>query len=390
MKKVLTCLFLMGFLLSACTFSVEVMTPAVSPSASSTSTEAALSPLATISATSAPTSETQPQGQTIPRFYNARLGNSPNDGTFQSLYLAGTKQVFSIWDYENMRDGLIIRREWYLDGKLWLKREELWDFSKYGANGTVRDISIYDLDYGLPSGSYQLRLFIDNVQQPIGSNSKTPVDTWVSFTILSDEAYYAGFLSPDSEWSAKIVGQKSLIVHDSSGSSSELFVGREIPYLAWLPDSRHILFVDRDRSDQQGETNLGIRDDLWIVEIDGIEPHLLYRSHSTLGGGVGLLPSSDGRYVAVIEGSGYADACSVDSRLVFFELGGDFQSARPIRQEHFTDIPSASDGVVYPIEDGMWQTSTEFLVTLRGTCSIDLSEMGLYLFDVANFTAGKK
>jgi photosystem II stability/assembly factor-like uncharacterized protein len=76
-----------------------------------------------------------------------------------------TRQIFAVWDYANMREGLTVRREWYLDGQLWASREEAWNFAKYGANGTVTDISIYDLDAGLPSGAYQLRLFINGQPQ---------------------------------------------------------------------------------------------------------------------------------------------------------------------------------------------------------------------------------
>jgi len=74
-------------------------------------------------------------------------------------------QVFASWDYANMRAGMNVRREWYLNGQLWLSREEAWDFAKYGANGTINDISIYDFETGLPSGNYQLRLFIDGQPQ---------------------------------------------------------------------------------------------------------------------------------------------------------------------------------------------------------------------------------
>ena len=80
-------------------------------------------------------------------------------------FAPNTHQVFATWDYANMREGLTVRREWYLNGKLWLARDETWDFAKYGANGTLTDVSIYDLDIGLPSGIYELRLFIDGLPQ---------------------------------------------------------------------------------------------------------------------------------------------------------------------------------------------------------------------------------
>ncbi len=83
---------------------------------------------------------------------------------------AATKQVFALWKYRSMRQGLTVRREWYLNGELWLKREETWDFNQYGASGLVKNISIYDLDKGLPSGHYELKLYIDGQSQFEGAD----------------------------------------------------------------------------------------------------------------------------------------------------------------------------------------------------------------------------
>jgi len=389
MNKFFVALLLIVFPLSACSFDVQIVTPIPVPSESLASTEPATVPVATISATADKSSATPPQGQSIPRFFNARFADSPDNESFRSSYSIGIKEIFAIWDYENMEDGLIVRREWYLDGRLWLQREEPWDFSKYGEKGTVRDVSIYDLDVGLPAGAYQLRLFIEGVQQPIGASSKIPVETWANFSILPDE-FYAGFLSPNSQWSAQILSGGRLIVRDINGSPTELFVGLEIPYLVWLPDSRHILFVDRDRSGKQPDTPMGVRDDLWIVDIMNTETHLLYRSNSAFSGSAGPVPSADGHYVAAIDGSGFGDACIVDSRLIFFRLARDFLSLTILRQEEFAGIPSAPDSTVYPVEEGAWQNNTQYLANLNGTCNIEQNRMGSYLFDVSNLTAQKQ
>ena len=51
------------------------------------------------------------------------------------IFPAGTKQVYAVWNYMNMRAGMTVKREWYLNGQLWLTREEEWDFAKYGEHG---------------------------------------------------------------------------------------------------------------------------------------------------------------------------------------------------------------------------------------------------------------
>ncbi len=395
MKKIYILFTLIAFTVSACTFNVEVLTPAPSVPTDVLATQTVASPpLTSASATAESLSVTPAQdqtalpGQPAPSFFNARFASDPNNEFRQSSFPVRAPQIFGIWDYENMRAGLLVRREWYLDGKLWLAREEPWDFTKYGVNGMIRDISIYDFDTGLDSGVYQLRLYIDNIQQPIGSTATSPIQTWANFEIRSGESAQ-GSASPNFQWTSTILGEKRIVIRDTNGTPTELYTGREIAYLVWLPDSRHLLFVDRDRSQQQTGTSIGIRDDLWIAEIVSGETHLLYRNNAVFQGRGGLIVSSDGRYIAGIEGSGFGDACVVDSRLIFFELSSDFQNVRSIKQEQFSGIPVAPDGIVYPVEEGTWQSGTQYLVTLNGTCGIDQNLLGPYLFDVSNLSAVK-
>jgi hypothetical protein len=77
----------------------------------------------------------------------------------------GVTRIYALWQYSNMTAGLTVRRDWYQDGKSWITKEEPWNFDKYGANGMVTDISIYDTQNGLPGGHYELRLYIDNMPQ---------------------------------------------------------------------------------------------------------------------------------------------------------------------------------------------------------------------------------
>src|SRR6185295_16956639 len=91
-----------------------------------------------------------------------------------------------------------------------------------------------------------------------------------------------------------------------------------------------------------------------------------------------------------LAGSGYGDACWLDSRLIFLELADDHQSVvKVIKQEQFTGIPASSDGVVYPVDDGAWEADNLFHVTLDGTCSTDKNQLGPYLFNISALTATK-
>jgi len=192
--------------------------------------------------------------------------------------------------------------------------------------------------------------------------------------------------SPNGQWVADADDPQKLLVRNTGRDVRQVFNGNEITNLAWLPDNQHIVFVDRDRSQQQVPTNLGIRDDLWIIDILSGESHLLYQNTVAFGS---FSFSPDGRYMASIEGSGFGDACFVDSRLIFFELASDFRIARLIKQDKFSGLSAVQDTVVYPVEEGTWQSETDYLVPLNGTCNFDPNLVGTYLFDLSELNAQK-
>lgn len=382
MKKLSACFMLIAFILPACTFNVEVLTPeAATPTALTAPETVVITPtsiatIATVTVTESPSSFPTPASQ-APQFSNVRFTVDVNATIYQDIFPARTRRVYAVWEYQNMRAGLMVRRDWYFNDVLWIPREEPWDFAKYGANGTMKDISVFDLDAGLGSGDYRLELYIDMQPQPIGGIS------WPSFTISEAETE-ARVTSPDGQWVADLDDPKILLVRNTGRDVRQVFRGNEITNLAWLPDSQHIVFVDRDRSQQQTPTDLGIQDDLWIVDILSGESHLLYQNTVAFGS---FSFSPDGRYVASIEGSGFADACFVDSRLIFFELASDFRTARSIKQEQFSGISAAQDTVVYPVEKGTWQNETKYLVPLNGTCNFDPSLVGTYVFNLSEMHA---
>jgi hypothetical protein len=62
---------------------------------------------------------------------------------------------------------------------------------------------------------------------------------------------------------------------------------------------------------------------------------------------------------------------------------------RLIKQEEFSGVQAFNEGFIYPVEDGTWQSDHDFLVTLDGTCNADKSQLGPYLFNLADRTATK-
>lgn len=385
MNKVILFLILTA-MITGCTFNVSVITPQAPDPDNPTPGPSQLTPTPMFTYTPyIPTPTFTPVPPfTDPIFMNARTSTTPDESNVNASFPAGTKAVYALWEYHNMRPGLTVRREWYWNDQLWLKREEPWNFGKYGSDGTMRDISIYDNETGLNSGLYQLRLFIDNVQQPIGSVS--PIQPWITFEIGADEPRQ-GYASPDFQWGVTVIGEKRILLQDRSGNSREIYTAREVPYVSWFNDSKHFLFVDRDRSGQKPGTTIGIRDALGIVDVASGAVRMIYQSDTSFGGRGGPVASPDGKYIASVHGSGFADACSVDSNLVFFQLTEKFDVYAVIQQGSFAGLPAFNEGWIYPVEDGYWVNPTTYHVVLDGTCNADRSKLGPFTFDVLNRTA---
>ena len=369
MNKTSTFLTVIVFLISGCTFQMEVLRP-TPPTPEIPPTAPVSSPTSTLIPTIAPLVPSPTPSPTGAQFFNARFTMDPNTSMYQNIFPAKTKRIYAVWEYRNMRDGMVVRRDWYHNDKLWISREEPWDYAKYGASGTIRDISVYELDAGLPFGVYRFELYIDSQPQPIFGGL-----SWPTFTISPNE-FRLQMTSPDGLWTALIHDPARLSVIDPDGNSQDMYVGTEIASPVWLPDSQHILFLDRS--------------DLWILDVVSTETALLYASETALGTVGGLMISPDGRTVATTEGSGNGDACFMDIQLLFFEIAEDHKSAGVLPQNEFEGLPSRPDSTVYPVGAGVWQNSERFEVPLQVTCVPDESLAGQYVFDLPSRTVGKR
>lgn len=314
---------------------------------------------------------------TVPTFSNFgfyRTSTKPVScgNTYQNRFPARILQVHARWDYANMRAGLIIHRDWYSNGSLWASYEEAWDFAKYGEQGSINDVPIYDFDNGLPPGDYELHLYING--QPQFSEAAK-----VGFVV--DKDWSLEIPSPNKQLTAIISQPQKLMIREASGTRWELLHAHEIPSLAWFADSNHILYADTDRSQAQGCTTMGIRYRLWVVDAATSQQHQIGSDSENLHA---PLLSPDQKYVAAMSGSDYGDACAVDLKPIFIALDNNFQEAHRLNLQDFAGIQSASaDSVAYPVTDGTWQDETHFEIGLRWTCSPANDPSGMYVFDLA-------
>src|SRR5436190_23685718 len=105
MKKLIIFLLIIVFLISGCSFDMQVVTPAPSQSNESVATQYSVTPLATVSAIpSTPIAGFTPVNSE-PIFYGAYVSMDESEKSALPMFPTGTKQVFAHWNYQNMRAG---------------------------------------------------------------------------------------------------------------------------------------------------------------------------------------------------------------------------------------------------------------------------------------------
>ncbi len=381
MIKKLSFLFLTAaFVLSACS-TLEVTidqtpTPVVNASDVATVVAATLTAepiqvVATLPATEQPVVDLPTFSNVA--FYRTSVKPANCGEEDQHIFPARILQVHSHWDYANMRAGLIIRREWYSNGTLWAKYEEPWDFAKYGAKGTIKDMPIYDFDAGLAPGNYELRLYIDGQPQ---FDAASPIG------FVVDKDWSLEIVSPNGRSTAVISLPQKLTIRQTDGVKWDLAQAHEIQSLAWFADSQHIVYADTDRSRAQGCTTVGIRHKLWIIDAATSTQQQIGRDDQNLHN---PLLSPNGQYITAMSGSGYGATCMVDLSLglVFVELDNKLQQVRSLDLQDFAGIPAAAVGsFIYPVNNGIWKDNTHFETGLSWTCAPSNNPGGIYLFDL--------
>jgi S1-C subfamily serine protease len=77
---------------------------------------------------------------------------------------SGVSEVYAVYEYEDMEDGLPWSRTWYLDGEAVLSQDDTWDGGEYG-NGWL---NVYN-NSGLPDGAYDLAVWVGGEKVQEGS-----------------------------------------------------------------------------------------------------------------------------------------------------------------------------------------------------------------------------
>lgn len=310
------------------------------------------------------------------RFTNLRFAAN-NQG--EDKFVAGTEEVFAWWDYQSMDATAIVKRVWQRNGQDWLVREEPWDIARYGATGTVTDISVFDFEgSGLAPGMYSLALYVNEVLQ-----------VQRSFTVMLPETAVS---YPDPTGNKRVaVWDGQLFRQLDNNDLQFLAQGQEIREVVWFPDSSHLLYVEVDRSQQVGDSTLGIQHALWSLDVTGGGTPILLSSFTDDLHSAQISPN--GRFVALLKGTGYGDACFVDTILHIMDVNAAGQKTALYTLADFLDAPRSDAYWIYPTTM-QWNTDHSLTVHLDMFCydattapPADALLRGVYRLDVETFQA---
>lgn len=309
-----------------------------------------------------------PTASPLPAPYLAdpvRFGIDPDTPQKQKSFPLGTQRIYALWDYAHMRADMVIRRVWHRNSEPWIEREETWDYEKYGEEGTVTDVSVYDFDLGLAPGHYRLDIYVDNDLEATGT---------FSIQGYSIEPLW----SPDGDQLALVKRPGTLVIRKEDGSQRDYGLANEVGHIAWFADSKDILYTNVDRS--RSPSRLDVQISLWMVNLETGEkqqvtsPKELIHSPAI---------STNERYIAGIAGTGFGDACLVHAFLVVTKLDRQFNRTATYRLKDFTgfgDVPDWDPWFIHP-KNITWRNEHQFTVELREHC-LPSFENGVYLFDM--------
>lgn len=303
-------------------------------------------------------------------------------------FAEGIEEIWAIWQYANMREGLSVRRVWYLDGEVWIDRTVEWDFAKYGASGSVRDVSIFDHDAGLPAGEYKLELYIDGRLQDIAGNTE---DGRAAFNIVGTVGSQSAFPSPSGSKTITISDEQGIL--ECEGCSLDLrSFHAEIVDVDWFPDERYILYTTIDRTEQIGGSTIGLKWQLWMLDWDTGDTYPISEPDERFHDAA---ISPEGKTIAAAAGTGYGDAGNMDLRLAFLSIDANYQRTATRYADEFLTIPENMQHSVYPTAagsyplPGKWQSESKFVSPLAVVGFETGFEAGLYEFDLLATTANR-
>jgi hypothetical protein len=320
-----------------------------------------------------------------PQFSDLKLlpnRTSLSDGWPQPYTPITTNELYAVWNYSGMTAANELERLWYYNGALWLERREMWDMSKYGANGRVEDIYVYDFEPNLASGHYRVVLKVDG--QEMAS---------AEYTIATNTV--APKVEPNTGFTAVVQDHTRLVLRRVDGTTASWVSSGDIISFDWFPNGPVIVYSEQIVVDPSLPGTLGLRRNLWLQDVISGEKWLLAGSDEDLHSPV---VSPDGRRLALLSGTFYGDACGLDVYLHVMELTEDLTRHSLIELDDFTNLPivefSAPQPFLwnsqgdYDVTPGLWQDADTLEVGLTWLCA-DTNANGTYQLHLNGRTAEK-
>lgn len=315
-----------------------------------------------------------------PSFYDLRFATTPSASP-TVIFPARTEQIFALWDFANMptTQPATMRRVWRYNGDAWLDREEVWDVGQYGTTGTMTAVSIYDFEGGgLLSGNYEVDLYLNGQILLSGS-----------FIVEGEEPTVAAI---DSEGRSIVaLNDTELTLVDRGGRSFKLVdTDHPISEIIWLPPGNKVVFVTRDATEQIGGSGLGVKHALWLFELgsfDAVPLGFYDEDFHEVGA------SANGRYLSLIAGTSYGDACMVDRSFYVMQLNDSGQRTNLYELAQFNGVPRGQLGQLssfYPVNSSDWLDNNQLTLEIAATCLTEEDDQtlpGIYQLDVANLSA---
>ena len=315
-----------------------------------------------------------PRGPTFSR--EIFFATEPDVTHAERSFARRTAQVYAMWRYSGMSNGLRVHREWLQNGELYVERDTDWDFEKYGASGLLSDTSIFDHANGLPPGHYELRLWIAG--EPQFSDEDAP---FRSFDLGIATTYPS--LSPDGKYNLVVENQSTLAVKDGSGRRRELARADGIAGYDWLPDSLNVVYSTYTNNPAYDLE----QHELWLINVEGGAAEPLSEPGENFQQ---PLVSPDGGRIALLAAD---EKC--DERLSIVVLELDRATLKRARLITLADINGLvgpnGEKVAYAAGEspGVWKSPSRLEAELVWTCAENSSDAQTIWLDMIGLTAEK-
>lgn len=325
-----------------------------------------------------------------PSFSSVRFSPQPDDSLTRNFYVAGTPRIFALWNYNDMLEGMVVKRVWKLNDEEWIEREEVWPFSRYGKAGTVRDIYIFDDETGIQAGKYSLTLYIDGILQDL--DTKAGMQSEVVFYVLESEVKFP-VTSPDKSHTAFVEFGGILMMEEPDGRVWQMTEVQEIASIDWFPDNSYLLYTERDRTNQtQVDDDTGITHRMFVMDIETGEQAVLGTSGENFH-----RPSISpgGEYISVLSGNTGRENCIGSPILAIIELDTELRRQAVHTLASFSGLENLNNNFASGIPDlsdweWIWASETKFAVKLEWICKPSgRNPNGSYHFDLSQMTASQ-